>query len=334
MVTLQDIADRTGFSRAVVSRALNPHPDQKVAAKTLEIVRKTAAEMGYRRNQAASLLAKGASPAIGIFLPFHQDELICAMLKGMCNVANQHGFAYNIYNERRRVEYSEFAQTLRNTRNAGVITYLPFETSGDSLPEEVSRLLPQSCQIVVANARTPIKSGNVESVMIDNYAGGALAAEHLLQKKCVRFLYEYAARSWQRQERCRSFVEHINHAGFEARHFAYLTDEILESVIDEVLSMILAGPFPVGVFCNTDRSALRLYAELCRAGKAGLIGKEIKICGFDNITVADKIGLTSIAQPFEALGEAAMSLLVNRLTGSNIPVEHCIKPVLCPRLTT
>ena len=334
MVTLQDIADQTGFSRAVVSRALNPHPDQKVAAKTLEIIRQTAAVMGYRRNQAASLLAKGASPAIGVFLPFHQDELICAMLKGICNVANQHGFAYNIYNERQRVKYNEFAQTLRNTRNAGVITYLPFETSGDSLPEEVSRLLPQSCQIVVANALTPIKSGNVESVMIDNYAGGALAAEHLLEKKCVRFLYEYAERSWQRQERCRSFAETINHAGFETRHFARLTSETLESVTADILSMILAGPFPVGVFCNTDRSALRLYTELCRAGKAGLIGKDIKICGFDNVTVAAETGLTTIAQPFEALGEAAMSLLVNRLTGADIPVERCIKPILHTRLTT
>ena len=334
MVTLQDIADRTGFSRAVVSRALNPHPDQKVAAKTLEIVRKTAAEMGYRRNQAASLLAKGASPAIGIFLPFHQDELICAMLKGMCNVANQHGFAYNIYNERRRVEYSEFAQTLRNTRNAGVITYLPFENSGDSLPEQVSRVLPRSCQIVVANARTPIKSGNVESVMIDNYAGGKLAAEHLQEKKCVRFLYEYADRSWQRQERCRGFAETIVNAGFEARHFAYLSAATLGSVTCDVLNMIQSGPFPVGVFCNTDRSALRLYAELCRAGRADLIGKEIKICGFDNITSADEIGLTTVAQPFEALGEAAMSLLVNRLTGTNIPVERCLYPTVIPRITT
>ena len=334
MVTLQDIADKTGFSRAVVSRALNPHPDQKVAEKTLRVIRDAAAAMGYRRNQAASLLARGASPAIGIFLPFHQDELVCAMLKGMCQTANHHGFSYNIYDERKKVEYKEFFQAVRDARNAGVITYLPFFHDGKTLPDDVSKILPPECQVVVANSRETIKSGNVESVMIDNFYGGALAAEHLLRKNCVRYLYEYAENSWQRQERCAGFADTVRKNGWEPQHFTRLTEETRPDMVREILNMILAGPFPVGVFCNTDRSALRLYAELCRAGKAHLLGKEIKLCGYDNISSAGAVGLTTVEQPFEALGEAAMSLLVNRLTGSDIPVERRIKPVLKTGLTT
>ena len=334
MVTLQDIADKTGFSRAVVSRALNPRPDQKVAEKTFQIIREAAAAMGYRRNQAASLLAKGASPAIGIFLPFHHDELICAMLKGMCQTANQHGFAYNIYDERKQIEYRDFFQTVRDSRNAGVITYLPFNLDGKSLPDNVSKILPPECQVVVANARGNINTENVRSVMLDNFCGGKLAAEHLLEKKCLRFLYEYAANSWQRQERCCGFADTIRKNGFEPQHFTRLGEETQPDMVSEILNMILAGPFPVGVFCNTDHSAIRLYAELCRAGKAHWLGREIRLCGYDNITAADTIGLTTVEQPFEALGKAAMTLLVNRLTGSDIPVEHIVKPILKIRLTT
>ena len=334
MVTLQDIAEKTGFSRAVVSRALNPHPDQKVASKTAEIIRQAAETMGYRRNQAASLLAKGASPAIGIFLPFSNDELICALHNGIFQVANQYGFAYNIYNDKKEFEYEDFFNALKVSRNAGVITYLPFNLGGDALPETLSKLLPLNCQVVVANAREIIHSGNVESVMLDNRYGGMLAAEHLMQRKCVRFIYEYAEKSWQREERCAGFVETLNAGGFKPQPFNRLFKETLPDSINEILNMILAGPFPVGVFCNTDLSALKIYAELCRMGKVSMLGQEIKLCGFDDISTAKAVGLTTIAQPFEELGKAAMSMLANRLTGADIPVEKIIKPQLKIRLTT
>ena len=112
MVKLQDIADKTGFSLAVVSRALNPRPDQKVAARSAAIIRKAAEELGYRPNQAARLLAKGAGPAIGIFLPQAEagGALILSLVAGLTGTANRFGFACNFYFGLREEEYLAFLQ--------------------------------------------------------------------------------------------------------------------------------------------------------------------------------------------------------------------------------
>ena len=57
--TLQDIADRTGYTVNTVSRALKNKSD--ISAATREYIRQAADEMGYIRNQMASSLRSGAS---------------------------------------------------------------------------------------------------------------------------------------------------------------------------------------------------------------------------------------------------------------------------------
>ena len=318
MVTLQDIADKTGYSRAVVSRALNPFPDQRVSPKALEIIRKTAQTMGYRRNQAASLLARGASPAIGVFLPANSNELINELITGVCNIANQHGFAYNIYFGMTQDDYLDFFNTVRSTRNAGVITYLPFNCDGGKLPANLANMLPEKCQVVVANARHEIAMSNVSSVIIDNFYGGKLAALHLLERGCKSFFCESASSSWQRMERQRGFTETIDQAGYAV--------EIFDSLLHNDVSEALLQSFdkvdsPPGIFCNTDLSALKIFAALSRSSRARQIGSRIKLCGFDKSAMAQAINLTSVNQPFRQLGETAMTLLVNQLTGAKLPIK-------------
>lgn len=336
MVTLQDIADRTGFSRAVVSRALNPRPDQKVAERTRDIIQRTAEEMGYVRNQAASLLAKGASPGIGVFVPGAPDALFCSLIHGVCRVANRHGFSYNIYSGIASGDYMDFFNTVRNARNAGIITYLPYNFIGDDLPEMLENLLPNGCRIVVANSPVPIKRNNVDSVMIDNYRGGCIAAEHLLERGCRSFFMENPRRSWQQRERVNGFSDTISLSGAAVSVFdRWVKDGDLNNILDNLIAQIKKTPGPCGVFCTVDDTAVLLIMRLQHAGLADELGKRIKIIGFDDIALAEQIGLTSIAQPFGELGESAMSLLVNHLTDAGIKVpSRRLLPVLKVRKTT
>jgi DNA-binding LacI/PurR family transcriptional regulator len=336
MVTLQDIADKTGFSRAVVSRALNPYPDQKVAERTCEIIRRAAAEMGYKRNQAASLLARGASPAIGIFLPGHPSELLSALIQGISKVANHYGFACNIYSGITESDYREFLQTVQNTRNAGVITYLPFNFSGDDLPRQLAEVLPEDCKVIVANSPVDFKRKNVESVMIDNFYGGEIAARHLLERGCKTFFYEGSTGSWQRAERNKGFFSVLEKAGI-SRDSRFCIERSRGDAAwwRSVVESIAQASAPVGVFCNDDDTALMLLRYLSAAGVAGEVPEKIKIVGFNDISLADWNGLTTIRQPFAELGEAAMTLLVNHLTRADIKVPTTrLQPELIVRQTT
>jgi DNA-binding LacI/PurR family transcriptional regulator len=60
-VTLRDVAEASGVSRATVSFVLNDAPDQAISATTRERVRRVAAQLGYVPNGLARALREGAS---------------------------------------------------------------------------------------------------------------------------------------------------------------------------------------------------------------------------------------------------------------------------------
>src|SRR5690554_4148699 len=88
MVTLQDIAERLGTSKATISMALRGNP--LISAKRREQVRRTAAQMGYRPNMQASSLRRGRKPSVGVFLPEWPDVLLLDLIKGLSAGSDEH----------------------------------------------------------------------------------------------------------------------------------------------------------------------------------------------------------------------------------------------------
>ena len=62
MVTITDIANACGVSRATVSKALNGAPD--VSRETADRIRETAASLGYLLSEAQGMLVKAPWYAI------------------------------------------------------------------------------------------------------------------------------------------------------------------------------------------------------------------------------------------------------------------------------
>ena len=87
-VTLQDIAQATGYSANTVSHALKNKPD--ISAQTREHIQNVAREMGYVRNEMAGSLRSGRTKTLGLIVggmsnPFYskmtddiQDEATAA----------------------------------------------------------------------------------------------------------------------------------------------------------------------------------------------------------------------------------------------------------------
>lgn len=73
MVTIQDIANKSGFAISTVSRALSDSP--KISAKTKERIKKIAQDMGYTPNFAARNLTQSESNTVGVvFQPQTEDS--------------------------------------------------------------------------------------------------------------------------------------------------------------------------------------------------------------------------------------------------------------------
>ena len=67
MTTIRDVAKLAGVSLGTVSNVLNELPT--VSVENRERVERAIAQLGYRRNQAASQLRSNRSNAIGLVIP-------------------------------------------------------------------------------------------------------------------------------------------------------------------------------------------------------------------------------------------------------------------------
>ena len=346
MVTLKDIADKTGFSLSVVSRAMNPSPDQKVAEKTRGIILAAAAELGYRPNHAASLLAKGRSASIGCFMPAMVGEMVGQIVSGLSYAANRAGFAYQLYFGNSLEDYRHFIDHCRHTSVAGMITYLPANVNPARKDDEFYTMLQsltrKSGEIIMLNC-PELDLPHVQTVCIDNYHIGKVAAEHLLKHSCQRYILLTSPVdklvSFQLGQRYDGFSETVQKNGGLLEWVSLGKRKLYEindlSYIDR-LREILQKESCIGVFVLTDYDACIVLRQLAQAGMLHLVGKEIKLIGCDNIILsacfAPTLTTVSLLDAFFALGEISMSMLLNKLIKANINVDmDRLKPQLVVR---
>src|ERR1700729_2602741 len=118
---MTDVAKLAGVSHQTVSRVLNDHPN--VREQTRLRVRAAIAELGYRPNRAARVLATGRSQVIGFVSRFSTLYGPDATLTALAEAALQQGFAVSVESVRTldRRPVADAISRLLDQRVAGVI---------------------------------------------------------------------------------------------------------------------------------------------------------------------------------------------------------------------
>jgi LacI family transcriptional regulator len=83
---------------------------------------------------------------------------------------------------------------------------------------------------------------------------------------------------------------------------------------------------PTAVACTNDHLALSVASRLQHLGLS--IPKDVAVAGFDNIipTLHNGVGLTTVAQPYEGIGIAAVDLLMRRIEDRSVPTRSMQLP--------
>ena len=82
---------------------------------------------------------------------------------------------------------------------------------------------------------------------------------------------------------------------------------------------------PTGIFAASDTQAMGVLQAARERGVA--VPEELAVVGFDDIDVADYIGLTTIRQPLEESGRVAVDLLLSRLADPSRPAQDVWLPL-------
>ncbi|MDR1747698.1 MAG: LacI family transcriptional regulator [Spirochaetaceae bacterium] len=331
MVTIYDIAKRTGFSPPTVSKALNGTGSLSEATRLY--ILNTAKELGYTPNLTARTLTTRSSHLIGIIFEDYY------MQKGF-----EHPLFSNILNSFKGVLETEGYDLLFLSRNLGGrhISYLDhcnFRNVDGILiitiasnEQELAKLAESRLPCVSVNDVIP----GISAVLTDNLGGAKRMVQYLAELGHRRIAYiagpgsSFATASAERFEGYRQCLGE-NGIPFDPS----LTEQAFywhsQGGYEAARKLLARTRDFTAIFAANDSLA---YGALKALEERGLmVPGDISVAGFDGDELGEYITprLTTMTQNTQEIGSAAGLLLLRKLAGEKLSEVTRIPPSLIIR---
>lgn len=320
-VTIKDVAREANVSVATVSRALNGH--RHVAADVRERVVRVARALRYTPHHAARSLSSRRTHTIGVVLPDLYGEFFSELVRGIDQVAREHGLQLLVSSCHGDPE--ELARAIRATpgRVDGMLVMSPYEGVLDVLDSGLS------VPTVLMNS-TGHESDRM-ALRVDNYGGARVMTRHLLDNGLRRIAFIGGPEdNFDARERLRGYQDEMAIAGQPVR--------VVSGAFDEDsgyrAGQQLASAPPQAVFAANDIMALGCLFALRKAGLR--VPEDVALAGFDDVPLARYVqpGLTTMRVDIASLGSRALRLLLQELQpeGGTPPADAVAATQITPQL--
>ena len=305
-----DLAELAGVSPSTVSRALAGNPMISVA--TRERIAALARSHGFRPNQQARNLRLGRTQAIGVLLPLgHEtgqhlsDPFFMTMLGHLGDALTERG--YDLLLSRIIPDGDDWLDRMLDSGRTDGAIVIGQSNQLAALERAAARNLP----FVVWGAKLPgLRHCTVGS---DNYAGGRLAAEHLIVTGRRRLAFFGVPEAPEIAERERGARDACADAGIACDTFAVRLTA--DAAYDQILDNLGAYPAPDGIIAASDTIAMMALRALAERGLR--VPDDVGVTGYDNLDLAAHTTppLTSVRQDIARGAAALVDLLLTRLKG-------------------
>lgn len=322
---IYDVANLAGVSHQTVSRVLNNHTSLK--PETREKVEKAIAELNYRPNQAARQLVTSRSKMIGILIAGTELHGPWTILNSMEREARVEGYSVISISVLPESPESWRAgiEQLRNLDIDGVITI--------ALPQIIIKELEKTlfgATIVLVDTEP---SKKFDAINIDNYQGGLIATQHLIELGHKDILHITGPMSGYEGKMRRQSYE-------DAMKAAKLKCDVIEADWSiergyEVGKQIIARKRrPTAIFTANDHLAVGLLKAFNEAGIS--VPEDISLIGFDDIPEARYMtpSLSTVKQKFDELGKLSIQKMLQQFKEKSKPVAINIDAALVMRDST
>lgn len=309
-MTLKQLSKELGLSVTTISDALKETPSGYVAPQTRERVQAAAAQLGYRPNlHARRLVTQRATNVVGIYsgvVPTYELQL--TKLNAVQKALAAQGYEQNL-----ALGGAEAFGRLARQNPAGLVVF----NWGNALPTLEPYLHPET-QLVILDNRTALPP-HADLVCFDRAENTRLATQHLLELGHRRFGIFLNPDHWPHGERGRGVERALAAFGLDRAAVRYYPTGFPAGFETGklVAQQWLADTHrPTGMVLLNDETCAGFLTDLHAAGVR--VPEEVSVVGHDNRAWSSHLSvpLTSVTHPAQQLAEAAVALLLERLTGT------------------
>jgi len=326
--TIYDISKKLNISAATVSRALNNNP--KISAKTRELVMKTAQELNYKQNRLALALKSGKTNSIGVIVPYINRNFFSAVIYGIEKLLAPHGYNVIICQSHEdALNEANHIAALLNTQVDGIFMSVSKTTQDTS---HIEMILENKIPLIFFDRKKDIPG--VSSVTIDDFRGGYMATEHLIQQGARRVAHFSGDLNLEiYRNRHNGYIKALEDHDIPVdRELIVQTTSRIEAGAEAVTMLWSKKDRPDAIFSSSDYAALGAIQELRKMDLD--IPGDVGVVGFSNepFTKYMELPMSSVDQTPAAMGEIAAQVFLEQINNDQHVLSVEKRVVLAPEL--
>jgi len=326
---LADVAQKVGVSEATVSRVL--HGKAGVSDSTREAVLRALDVLGYERP---TQLRGNRARLVGLVLPELQNPIFPALAEVIGGALAQRGFTPVLCTRTAGgLSEADYVELLLDQHASGVV-FAGGHFAELASPHEHYKLLhARGIPAVLVNAA--VDNLDFPCVATDDMTAAGQAFRHLASLGHERIgLVVGPEDHMPSRRKLAAFLDHVQRTG----------SKITVAPVEHTLFSIEGGQAAAtrmlrqrvtGIICGSDVLALGAIRAVRRAGLR--VPGDVSVVGYDDSWLLNCTDppLTTVRQPIESMGKAAVALLVNQMESvSAHPETLLFEPELVVRGST
>ncbi len=309
-VSLNDIAESLGVSRALVSLVLNgKDAEQGISAETKRKVLAKAQELSYKPNHFARGLRLGKSFTIGLIVSDIANGFYSRIARSIEDLAEEHGYNLIICSTDEDIERElRLIKLLRGKQIDGLII-----SSSQEKPDEFNRLKAEGFPVVLIDRS--FDGLEASCVVAQNREGAKKAAAHLVDQGYNKplVLAIEPAHVFTIRERCEGFITEMEKHSITPKVEYLPFDDAFSEVERLVEKLLQKKQLPDCIFAINNNIATACL-QVLRKFNIDIPNRVGLVC-FDDVPYFNFMNpaVTAISQPVDDISSLAFELLLKLL---------------------
>lgn len=331
---IYDIAEKSGYSTATVSRVINN--SKNVSNKARKIIEEIIKESGYKPNRIARSLARSSTQMIGIMVPdirgYFESQAAFELEKRLDDLGYTTLLCVTTDKIEKKLNYLDILIENKVEAVVGVGSTYEEENFYKKLSE-----LSESIPIALLNVRAKNISENIVNVYIDEIDAMDKAVGLLKKKSYKKPLYVsmdtgYKSRSYVAKKA--GFIEGLyKYYGEDADFVEYKVRDFYED-LESLSTFLKANPEFDSIQFELDSIGVVAYKILANDGF--MIPEDLGLIGYDNTLVTNYTNqsITSIDQRISDQVNIAVDNLMKLLDDGKAKTDIILEAKLVEKETT